>query len=135
MLVVDDDADCRSTTAMLLEAEGYDVCVASDGTTGLAMARCCTPDLVVMDLGAPAFDGYGLIRAIRADDALKGVYIVVVTGWQSNVHQDQARLAGADAYLIKPAELGDLLALLDAARRQRSPNSPISRAIEAEGFS
>jgi two-component system chemotaxis sensor kinase CheA len=112
VLVVDDTAVVRELERSILEEAGYRVRTARDGREALAELTGGLPDLVVTDVDMPNLDGLELTRAIRADRALAGLPVVVVTSKAAEADRRRAMDAGADAYLVK-GEL-DQRALLEA---------------------
>ena len=114
VLIVDDNRDAANTLRLLLEDDGHDVTVATDGPSGLALARHYKPDYLLLDIALPRLSGYEIAASVRADPALKAIKIVAVTGY-GQVH-DRARTtaAGFDHHLTKPVEFGALQRLLNA---------------------
>jgi two-component system, chemotaxis family, sensor kinase CheA len=104
VLVVDDTTVVRELERSILEEAGYRVRTARDGREALAALASEPPDLVVTDVDMPDLDGLELTRAIRADRALAGLPVVVVTSKAAEADRMRAMEAGADAYLGK----GDL---------------------------
>ena len=104
VLVVDDTAVVRELERSILEEAGYRVRTAADGRLALAALADTPADLVVTDVEMPNCDGLELTRAIRAQPALTGLPVVVVTSRSSDADRRLAMDAGADAYLVK----GDL---------------------------
>lgn len=101
VLVVDDEASVRSYLQDVLTPR-YAVQTAADGEEGLEAARENRPDLVISDVVMPKRDGYGLCRALRADDRLRGVPIVLLTVQDEQEHRLEGFRKGADAYVGKP---------------------------------
>ncbi|WP_454743861.1 response regulator [Cupriavidus necator] len=79
VLLVDDDHLLLQGCSLLLKSLGFSVIVASDGSKALDLARSTRPAIVVTDLNMPGLDGAGLCRAIRADELLKGIPLIVCT--------------------------------------------------------
>jgi two-component system chemotaxis sensor kinase CheA len=104
VLVVDDTTVVRELERSILEEAGYRVRTAADGRLALAALADTPADLVVTDVEMPNCDGLELTRAIRAQPALTGLPVVVVTSRSSDADRRLAMDAGADAYLVK----GDL---------------------------
>jgi DNA-binding response OmpR family regulator len=113
ILIVDDDQDIRRLLGHRLKAENYETVFASDAITAVNMARKEEPDLVLLDLGLPAGDGYVVMERLRAMPALEGIPVIIVTARDVQVEQQTASLAGADAIFQKPF---NHLRLLDAIR-------------------
>ena len=114
VLVVDDNQDAAHALRLLLESDGHQVLVASDGPGGLAMAREHRPDAVLLDIGLPKLNGYEIAKQIRADPALKTTMLVAVTGYGQMQDRALASAAGFDHHLVKPVEFKALQELLRA---------------------
>jgi CheY-like chemotaxis protein/two-component sensor histidine kinase len=112
VVVVDDNQDAANALRLLLEADGHQVRTASDGVSGLALAREYRPDYLLLDIGLPRLNGYDIAASLRADPAMKGTTIVAITGY-GQVH-DRARTiaVGFDHHLTKPVEFSALQELL-----------------------
>jgi two-component system, chemotaxis family, sensor kinase CheA len=125
VLVVDDTAVVRELERSILEQAGYRVRTAGDGHQALAALADAPADLVVTDLDMPNCDGLELTRSIRAEPALAGLPVVVVTSKAGDADRRRAMDAGADAYLVK----GDLdqRALLEVVGRLLSRPLPVAR--------
>jgi two-component system chemotaxis sensor kinase CheA len=110
LLVVDDSLTTRTLERSILEAAGYDVLVASDGVEALDLLRREPVDLVVADVDMPRLDGFGLTSAIRRDQALRRLPVVLVTSLAAQEHRERGVAVGADAYLVKSGfDQADLL--------------------------
>jgi CheY-like chemotaxis protein len=103
ILVVDDDAHSRTAVARLLNDEGYQAFMATDGEAAVAMLATCQPDLVLTDLHMPRLDGRQLLARLRRDRPLTPVVVVSASAGPDG-------LVGADAFFAKPVPVGDLLA-------------------------
>lgn len=112
ILIVEDDADLRRALTTRLRAAGYDVTNASDGPSALESARGLPPDLVLLDLGLPAGDGYSVMDRIRRTGELKHVPIVVLSASDPRTEEAKARARGAVAFLAKPADSQHLLRVI-----------------------
>ena len=113
ILIVDDDQDIRRLLGHRLKADDYETVFASDAITAVNMARKEEPDLVLLDLGLPAGDGYVVMDRMRSMPALENIPVIIVTARDVLVEQETASLAGADAIFQKPF---DHARLLDAIR-------------------
>ncbi len=82
--------------------------MAYNGPAGIANARKRKPDVVFCDIGLPGMDGFDVARAFRADDALKGVYLVALSGYALPEDLQRAEEAGFDKHLAKPPDLESL---------------------------
>jgi two-component system CheB/CheR fusion protein len=102
ILVVEDNTDGAESLREVLAMDGHSVEVAHDGPRGLEKAREFVPELVVCDIGLPGLDGYEVARAIRKDSALRGVFLIALTGYALPEDQRRASDAGFDTHLSKP---------------------------------
>ncbi|UQA55456.1 chemotaxis protein CheB [Polyangium aurulentum] len=109
VLVVDDNADMRAYLQRLLSPH-WSVLVAPDGEQALALARRDRPDLILADVMMPRLDGFGLLRAVRGDEALKHTPVVFLTARAGEETAIEGLLAGADDYLAKPFSARELVA-------------------------
>lgn len=123
VLVVDDNVDSARSMAMLLELEGYDVECAFDGEEALRLAASLRPHVVMLDLGLPLLNGYDVARRLRQDPTMvRGgvpLLLMAVSGYGRERDRIQAREAGFDLHLTKPADPELVLQLL-ARHRDRT---------------
>jgi two-component system cell cycle response regulator DivK len=103
ILVVEDDPDNRRIVAKVLSVEGYGVIEATDGIEALAQARAERPDLILMDLALPNVDGWEATRRLKSDPETRSIPVVALTAVAMRGDEEQARAAGCDDYLPKPA--------------------------------
>jgi DNA-binding response OmpR family regulator len=130
LLIEDNDKLARGLQSNL-EFEGYDVVCASDGGTGLTLARERRPDIIVLDLMLPDTDGYRVLRTLRDEGDLTPVLVLTALGEEA----DKVRgfRFGADDYVTKPFGLMELLARIAALlRRAARPNGDAPRATPGE---
>jgi two-component system response regulator PhoP len=116
LLLVEDDPNLSRSLAAQLEQAGYSVEKSTDGREGLYYAREYPVDLAIVDLGLPSMSGVELIKNLRADG--KDYPILVLTArdrWQDKV---EALKLGADDYVVKPFNVEELLARVDALLRR-----------------
>jgi len=116
VFVVDDDQDTTESMRLLLKHWGHEVHVANDGFFAVEQAPNVKPDLMLVDLAMPKFDGLAVARRLRSDPALAEMPLVALTGYADPPHRQQALDAGFDECLIKPLPADDLLGLLDRVR-------------------
>jgi len=114
ILVVDDEEDIVALVRIRLEAEGYEVLVASDGQQALDTARKEMPNLIILDLMLPKIDGYKVCRMLKFDERYKKIPIILFTARSQSSDKDLGMEVGADAYLTKPF---DSKVLLDSIKR------------------
>jgi PAS domain S-box-containing protein len=112
ILVVDDNADVLESLAMLLELTGYAVAKARDGQEAIEIAECFRPHLVLLDIGLPRLDGYGVCRRIRDQPWGKDMRIIALTGRGQDGAHRRSRETGFDGHLVKPVDPADLRQLL-----------------------
>jgi len=115
ILVVEDDDDLRLGYHVLLKANHYDTSFAADAISCMAEARKNPPDLVILDLGLPAGDGFVVMERFKAVPSLAGIPVVVVSGHDLHPNQERAIQAGAKAFLQKPVNSAELLAVIRKA--------------------
>jgi DNA-binding response OmpR family regulator len=115
ILIVDDDPDVRLGLHVRLKANHYEVIFAVDGMAGIAEARKHTPDLIILDLGLPAGDGFSVLERLKANDSLSLIPVIVVSARDRSVNMDRALKAGAKAFLQKPVDNAELLAVIRQA--------------------
>ena len=117
VLVVEDNDDMRETLGILLTEDGHEVHVANDGPSGLQAALTFRPDIGLLDLGLPGFDGYALARSIRAHDEGKQIYLVALTGYGQPEDRLRSEEAGFDELVVKPLDVNQLALLLQRGNR------------------
>jgi PAS domain S-box-containing protein len=117
VLIIDDEIDVADSFAALLEGFGATTRVAYGGETGVALARSFQPDLVLLDLGMPAPDGFETARRIRALTSGGDITIVALSGWGKEQVEASVEAAGFDGHLTKPAELRALNELLGSLEK------------------
>jgi PAS domain S-box-containing protein len=116
VLVVDDSADAADSLAMLLELEGHDVSTAYTAAAALEKAERLQPEIAFIDIGLPQMDGYEVARRLRASERCRAIRLVALTGYGQPDDRDQARRAGFDHHLVKPADLESVDAILAEPR-------------------
>jgi PAS domain S-box-containing protein len=113
ILVADDNRDLRSYLERLLGAH-YRVSAVADGRAALGAARSELPDLVISDAMMPGLDGFGLLRALRADAATRALPVIMLSARAGEESRIEGLAAGADDYLVKPFSGRELLARVAA---------------------
>lgn len=117
ILVVDDEPSLVSVLKPVLGATGYRVTSAITGGSALALVDRTDPDVILLDLGLPDMDGKEVIRCIRAQS---DVPIIIISARHQEAEKIAALDEGADDYMNKPFEIGELMARIRAALRRRS---------------
>ena len=110
ILVIEDQEDNRRILRDLLNSVDYEVIEAVTGEDGVRSAIANQPDLILMDIQLPDFDGYEATRRIKANPALSPVPIIAVTSYALSGDDVKAFEAGCDAYVTKPYSPRALLA-------------------------
>jgi two-component system KDP operon response regulator KdpE len=126
VLVVDDDPQLTRALRITLRAVGYEVVTAPDGRTALRDAAAEHPDVVVLDLGLPDLDGTEVLAGLRP---WFGGPVLVLSARTDSHDKIGALDAGADDYVSKPFDMGELLARLRALMRRGAgePDEPVVR--------
>ena len=112
ILIVDDDQDVLQGMHVRLKANHYDICLAVDTFSGVAEARRSEPDLILLDLGLPAGGGFMVMERLKMIPSLAIIPIIVVSARDGLGNQKRAFEAGAKAFLQKPVDDNQLLAVI-----------------------
>jgi CheY-like chemotaxis protein len=128
VLVVDDHDDSRTVTRMVLEHAGYQVTEATTGPEGLRRAIEDQPDVALVDIVLPEYDGLELSRRIRAHRATSEVRIVAVTALARANIREASFLAGCDAFLTKPFHIASLRTIVFDQLREAQKAAPRGNA-------
>ena len=109
VLIVDDEPSIAKILRKQLEVAGFEVNVGVDGEDGLAKAREWRPELILLDVMLPKLNGHEVCKALKADDELKKVPVIMLTAKTQRQDQELAQSQGADGFLTKPFQLSELL--------------------------
>ena len=131
ILIADDNAEMRAFIRRLL-ADRYDVDVVANGRDALESARRKRPDLLITDIVMPHLDGFALLKAIRADPALRTLPAIVLTERGEVDSRVEGLEAGADDYLIKPFSPRELLARVRTCMELARMREEVERAAGRE---
>ena len=101
ILLVDDDAEIIESMRTILEAKGYVVLVARDGSQGVAVAERENPDLVVLDMMMPKRSGFLVLEKLRRTRAVP-LKVIMITANEGSRHKAYAEMLGVDDYIRKP---------------------------------
>jgi CheY-like chemotaxis protein len=112
VLVVDDNLDAVHSMAMLLKMMGHQVQFAINGFAALEVARAFRPDLILLDIGLPDFDGHDIARQLKWEPGLERTRIVALTGQAREDVRQRALEAGCENYFVKPMDPATLESLL-----------------------
>jgi DNA-binding response OmpR family regulator len=132
VLVIEDNPNLAFGLTRSLEAEGYEVEGAEDGTRGLELARSCGADLIVLDLMLPGIDGYTLLKKLR--DGGVDVPVLILTARGEEADKVFGFRLGADDYVTKPFSLSELLARVQAILRRAKSADKRDGEPTIEGF-
>jgi DNA-binding response OmpR family regulator len=112
ILIIEDDPDVRLGYHIRLKANDYDTFFAADALASMTEARKNQPDLIILDLGLPAGDGFIVMERLKANTQLAMIPIIVVSGRDPHANRERALKAGAVAFLQKPVNNEELLAIV-----------------------
>jgi Response regulators consisting of a CheY-like receiver domain and a winged-helix DNA-binding domain len=110
VLVVDDAATVRAYSRQVLESDGFVVDEAVNGIDGLEHALANPPDLLIVDINMQKMDGYAMLRLLRQEPVLHDVPAVMISTESKDSDRENALLAGANWYFVKPVRPDDLTA-------------------------
>ena len=119
ILIIEDEPSTRENLCEILELEGFASHAAANGKTGMAAALSELPDLILCDVTMPELDGHGVLSALRAEPATRQIPFIFLTAKGERQDVREGMNLGADDYLIKPVDVDDLLAAIEA-RLERS---------------
>jgi CheY-like chemotaxis protein len=105
IVIIEDNRDFRDGLRVLLESWGHQVEEAETGSRGLEIIRASRPEIVLVDLGLPGLDGYGVAEAVRSAPGGTAVLLVAITGYGGSQVRQRAKDVGFDAHLTKPLNL------------------------------
>jgi CheY-like chemotaxis protein/two-component sensor histidine kinase len=112
ILVVDDNRDSAASLATLLGLLGNQTHIAHDGLEAVEATARLRPEVVLLDIGLPALNGYEACRRIRGEPWGKDIVLVALTGWGQEEDRRKSKEAGFDGHLVKPVDLDALTRLL-----------------------
>ena len=115
ILVVDDDQEILRGLSIRLRASGYETSFAMDGMSAISVARKEMPDLVILDIGLPAGDGFTVLDRLQNLAPLAGVPVIVLSARDPQAAGGKALAGGAVAFFQKPADNEELMAAVEAA--------------------
>jgi DNA-binding response OmpR family regulator len=107
--VVDDDPDIRRLLELRLRIAGFKVVSAPDGEAGLRLIQAEKPGVIVLDSMMPKMSGMAVCKAIRADQDLRGTFIIIASGMHHAEEAENAKELGADLYVCKPYPMDKLV--------------------------
>jgi DNA-binding response OmpR family regulator len=125
ILIVDDDPDLRQALRLRLRANRYETVTAVDGYSAIAQAYKEQPNLIILDLGLPAGDGFVVLDRLQKDDKLSNIPVIVLTARDAQSSERLALHSGAAAFFQKPADNAELLNVIRATLSQATANAPL----------
>jgi chemosensory pili system protein ChpA (sensor histidine kinase/response regulator) len=120
IMVVDDSLTVRRVTQRLLERSGYEVLLAKDGVDALRQLQDMRPDVMLVDIEMPRMDGFDLTRNVRGADLTRSIPIIMITSRTADKHRRMAMELGVNAYLGKPYQEEELLALIRSYLQEKT---------------
>jgi len=123
IMVVDDDPVLLQAMHLRLRANQYDIVSARDGYSALALAQKERPDLILLDLGLPAGDGFVVLDRLQKDDKLSTIPVIVLTARDPQSSEQRSLTAGAAAFFQKPADNAELLEVIRATLPPVAPKT------------
>ena len=126
ILIVEDNETNRDMLGRRLQRQGFTVCFAVDGESGVEMAGTAEPDLILMDINLGAMDGWEATRRIRANPATANIPIIALTAHALATDRDKSLAAGCVDFDTKPVNLARLLAKMSAWLPRRDDQPPVA---------
>ena len=114
ILVIEDDPPNLRLIKYTLQADGYQVLTAANGLEGIKKAQEEEPDLIVLDIKLPGIDGYEVCHRLRADPKTARLPILMLSGKAREIDRDTGLKVGADDYITKPWQKGELVTKIAA---------------------
>lgn len=124
VLLVDDEPGLRESVQAYLEDSNFQVRVASNAAEGWDLLQQDTPNVLISDIMMPQVDGYQFLKQVREDVRFQGLPVVFLTARGMTSDRIQGYKAGADAYLAKPFDPEELVAILNSLIDRRAAQSP-----------
>lgn len=137
VFIVDDNQDVADSVAVLLKLRGHVTEQYYVGEGAVEKAEVFAPNVVILDLGLPGLDGYGLARLFRAHARLRSCFLIAMSGYGQAADLQKSAAAGFDCHLLKPVDppvLFDLVGSM-SARRHGYLRGPIASSKETQGRS
>jgi len=115
ILVIEDDPVARADLQARLKAQGYDVALAADAASALTVVNRERPDLILLDLGLPAGDGFLVLDRLRKIESFAAIPVLVITGRSDAETRERVKAMGVAPILAKPVQTEALLAAIATA--------------------
>lgn len=127
ILIVEDDPAIRALLRAVFEGAGHEVFEVADGLAALGAAQEARPDIVLLDVGLPGLDGFGVLGRLKDDPELRDVPVIMVTAWAEPALVAKALDRGAHDYVRKPFDVKELAARVEAALQARGGEDFLAR--------
>jgi DNA-binding response OmpR family regulator len=126
ILIVDDDPELRRGLNLRLRANHYDTAYATDGVSAMAMAQKEKPDLIILDIGLPAGDGYVVLDRLQENASLSCIPVIVLTARDPQYNRERILRAGATEFFQKPADNFELLGAIRSVLNPKWPGTEVA---------
>jgi two-component system phosphate regulon response regulator PhoB len=133
ILIVDDERDLRTLLDFNLKQAGFRTAQAQSGAEALARARALSPALVLLDLNLPDLSGIDVCRLLKADEATRGIPILMLTARGAESDRILGLELGADDYVVKPFNVRELSLRVAAICRRAQPAEPGAKKLLRAG--
>ncbi len=127
VLVVDDDPGMREVLESILVTENVEVCTAVDGKDAVQKTLALKPDLILLDISMPKLNGLTFCKAIRAGAQTKNTPVIIVTSLTAAGRLEECMEAGADDFIGKPFQVGELLIRVRAMLKTADVSDHVER--------
>ncbi|MBC3954688.1 MULTISPECIES: response regulator [Pseudomonas] len=121
ILIIEDNPANMRLAELLLTSAGHAVIAAVDAETGLKLAREHQPHLILMDIQLPDMDGLQATALLKAQASTASIPVIALTAMAMKEDEEKIRLAGCDAYIIKPLSYKELYRVIDTLLEKTSP--------------
>ncbi|RMO77962.1 Response regulator receiver [Pseudomonas syringae pv. philadelphi] len=126
IMIVEDNAANMRLAQLLLNSAGHTVLCATDAETGLKLAREHQPDLILMDIQLPEMDGLKATSLLKKDASTAAIPVVALTAMAMKEDEEKIRLAGCNAYIIKPLRYQELYRVIDSLLDKSPAQQPLT---------
>jgi two-component system cell cycle response regulator DivK len=123
VLIIEDNPANMKLISLLLCNAGHDLLSAMDAEAGLAVARTEHPDLILMDIQLPGMDGLSATTLLKHDPDTAVIPVIALTAMAMKSDEEKSRIAGCDAYIVKPLRYRELYAAIDALLPDADPHA------------
>jgi two-component system cell cycle response regulator DivK len=123
ILIIEDNQANMKLACLLLRSAGHTVLCAVDAETGLTLARSDQPDLILMDIQLPGMDGLAATALLKQDPLTAAIPVIALTAMAMKADAEKTRIAGCDAYIVKPLRYQELYAAIDALLTDEAPRA------------